>query len=314
MANPTVCIFILLVMNLFWAGSYSVIKYGLGTMDPLALVFWRLLVGLVILLSWVVVRRYPLNLDKSDGARIFLAGLFLAVSNILTVSGIKLSHATDASLLFVFEPVLGIVLASIILKERILPTTVIGLALVICGLLGLSGFDLRSLFGIGASGIGLGNVLIVVGILSESLFTIVLKPVAKKRPAPVIFTGVLISSVIILSLPIYFMGNFSIETTPSSLFAISYLALICTACGYTLWVAILKHVPVNVMLFTIFLQPIGGMLIAALTLGELIDERLLSGGALLIAGMAFAVIGHVRSSRKGRRLSLDPAFADVPGV
>lgn len=314
MANPTLCISILLIMNLFWSGSYSVIKYGLGSMDPLSLVFWRLLLGLAILLSWVIIRRYPLNLDKSDAVRIFLAGLFLAVSNILTVTGIELSNATDASLLFVFEPVWGIVLASIILKERMRLSTVIGLGLVLCGLLGLSGFDLRSLFGIGESGVGLGNVLIVIGILSESLFTIALKPVAKKRPAPVIFTGVLISSATILLLPVYFRGDFAIATTPSALFAIIYLALICTACGYTLWVAILKHVPVNVMLFTIFLQPVGGMLIARLTLGEPIDERLLTGGALLIAGMALAVVGHVRTSRKQRSAILDPAFADAPGV
>ncbi|MFH1829921.1 MAG: DMT family transporter [Pseudomonadota bacterium] len=315
MSNPTVCISILLLMNVFWSGANAVVKYGLGSMDPLVLVFWRVLLGLIILLSWIIIRRYPLNLDLRDGLRIVFAGLCLAASNILIVTGIELSHATDASLLFVFEPVWGIVLATIILKERLLPTTVIALMLVLGGLLGLSGFDLHKFLDIvGNNGVGLGNVLIVTGIMSEGLFTIIINPVATKRPAPVIISGVLLTALLVLSLPIYFRGGISIEIAPASLFAIIYLGLICTACGYTLWIAIMKSVPVNVMLFTIFLQPIAGTLIAATTLGEPIDKRLLTGGTLLIAGMAFAVIGHVRASRKDKRISLDPAFANAPGI
>jgi drug/metabolite transporter (DMT)-like permease len=171
MRSQSSCIAILVAMNLFWAGSYAVIKYGLDQMDPLVLVFWRLVVGLAVLTLWILAKGYSINLDRRDLVRIAMAGLFLAAASFLTVTGIEMSFATDASLLYAFEPIWGIVLASLILKERFLISTGIGLALVLAGLLGLAGFDVRTLLGIGGGVVGLGNMIMVVGLLAESLFT-----------------------------------------------------------------------------------------------------------------------------------------------
>lgn len=306
MSSPSTCIAILVAMNLFWSGSYAVIKYGLDSMDPIALVFWRLLFGLVILVVFVAIKGYSLKIRRGDVIRIVLAGLFLATSSSLTVIGIELSNATDASLLYVFEPVWGIILASLILRERMPFTTIVGLLLVLAGFLSLSGFDFRALFGIGESGVGIGNILMVIGLLAESLFTIVLKPVAKRCGAPVVFAGVLLVAVIATSFPLGMRGDFAPPTTGAGIFAIAYLSIICTALGYTLWVAIMRYIPINVMLFTIFIQPVAGMLIAAATLGEPIDDRIFLGGSMLLAGMATAVFGHMRVSRKRATLEDEP--------
>jgi drug/metabolite transporter (DMT)-like permease len=301
MLTPFTAIALLIPMNLFWAGSYAVIKYGLGSLDPLVLVFWRLLFGITLLGIWILIRRKRISLDlnRNDLLRIMFAGLCLALSNILFIIGIERSHATDASLLYVFEPVWGIILASLILREKMLPSTVAGLVTVIVGLAALSGFDVASPLGSSGCSAGIGNVLMVFGLLGESLFTIILKPVAEKKDAAVIFTGVLLVALLVLSVPISMMGNLTFPTTGQAIFAISYLSLICTAVGYTLWVAMMKCIPVNIMLFTVFIQPVTGMLIAAATLDETIDERLLLGGSLLLAGMAIALSGHLRRGRVG---------------
>jgi len=298
---------ILVVMNLFWAGSYAVMKYGLGQMDPIVLVFWRFVIGLAVLAGWISFRRKPLDLDWKDISRIVFAGLVLAASSFLVVTGIEMSFATDASLLYAFEPVWGIVLATIVLRERFHATTGIGLALILAGLLALSGFDLKALAGIGDGGVGLGNALIVLGLLSESLFTIVLKPVAKKRDASVVVAAVLVTAILALAVPLALRGDFTVPTDGASVFSIAYLSIICTAMGYTGWVAITRHVPVNVMLFTIFIQPVAGTLIAYAALGEPLDERLIVGGSLLLAGMASAVFGHFRAER-----GTAPGLKDAP--
>lgn len=312
MTSTTLCIATLVVMNLFWAGSYAVIKFGLGTMDPIVLVFWRLVIGLVVLSAWIAIKGRSFKLDRSDITRIVFAGLSLAASSFLTVTGIEMSNATDASLLYAFEPVWGIILASLILRERFLATTAAGLVLILVGLLALSGFDFRALAGIGDGGVGLGNAIIVVGLLTESIFTIVLKPVAKKRDASVVLAGVLIAAIIALAVPLAVRGEYTLPTASTSVFALAYLSVICTAMGYTLWVAIMRHVPVNVMLFTIFIQPIAGMLIAAVTLGEALDGRIIIGGSLLLAGMAVAVAGHVRAERGIRITAADEPVAISP--
>jgi len=300
MSRTAICIALLAMMNLFWAGSYAVIKYGLEGMDPLALVFWRLVFGLLILLAWISMRGSSLRLGRGDLFRISLAGLLLASSSLLTVTGIEMSNATDASLLYAFEPVWGIILASIILKERFLITTAAGLVLVLAGLVRLSGLDISAALWTGPGVVGVGNLIVVAGLLTESFFTIVLKPVAKERDAAVIFAGVLAVAVAALAVPVGVRGDLSLPASGRSLFAIAYLSVICTAMGYTLWVAMMRHIPVNVMLFTIFIQPVAGALIATFALGEAIDGRLIAGGALLMAGMAIAVVGHMRAAGKGR--------------
>jgi drug/metabolite transporter (DMT)-like permease len=297
MHSTASCIATLVVMNLFWAGSYAVMKYGLGEMDPIVLVFWRFVMGLVVLSTWIAIKRKSLALDRNDVARIAFAGLVLAASSFLIVTGIEMSYATDASLLYAFEPVWGILLASLILRERFLFTTGIGLALILAGLLALSGFDLKAIAGIGDGGVGLGNALIVIGLLSESLFTIVLKPVAKKRDASVVIAVVLVTAIVALAVPLTMRGKIAMPLDGASVFSIAYLSIICTAIGYTSWVAITRHVPVNVMLFTIFIQPIAGMFIASAALDEALDVRLIVGGSFLLAGMATAVFGHFRAER-----------------
>lgn len=313
MINPAICIALLLVMNLFWAGSYAVVKVGLDSLDPVVLVFFRLVLALLVMIGWLAVRRVPLRVGRGDAARIIGAGLLLAVSNVLWVAGIGLSQATDASLLYVFEPVWGIILATIFLKEKLRMTAVLGLLLAMAGLLRLSGFDLFQ-GGFFSTGQGMGNALVVIGLLAESFFSILLKPVSQRCSAPMVTAGVLAVAVASLAVPAGMRGAFATPVTAGGIASILYLSLVCTVVGYTLWIAVMKHVPVGVMLFTVFLQPLIGPVIAAVTLGESIDARVIGGGALLIAGMTAAVAGHIRSSRR-ERITICPdtvtAAADI---
>lgn len=292
-------------MNLLWACSYVVVKVGLGELDPLSLVFWRFAAALIVLLGIIAVRRPPVRLAGGGIARIAAAGILLGGSNWLWVEGINLSHAADASLLYAFEPVWGILLASIILRERVLWTTVAGLAFVLLGLGALSNFDLAA-FGIGGGGVGLGNLLVVLGLVCEGFYSVTLKPVARRSPALVTTAGTLLVALAVISIPIASRGALPVPARAGPLLAVAYLALVCTVVGYTLWVHVMKHVPVGAMFFTIFIQPLVGPFIAAAALGEAIDARILTGGAFLIAGMAVAVVGHVRSER---RAAIDGAVA-----
>lgn len=284
-------------MNLLWACSYVVVKIGLGDLDPLALVFWRFAAAFVVLFLWLLIRRCPVRMARGDALRIVSAGLLLGSSNWLWVAGINLSYATDASLLYVFEPIWGILLAGIVLRERILWTTIAGLGLVLFGLAALSNFDLAA-FGFSGGGVGMGNLLVVVGLICEGCFSIVLKPMARRVPALVTTAGALGVALVVIAIPIALRGHLPVPTRMSALLAIAYLAFICTVVGYTLWIQIMKHVPVGVMLFTVFIQPVVGPFVAAAALGEAIDARVITGGAFLIAGMAAAVMGHVRSQRR----------------
>lgn len=301
-------IVLLIWMNILWGGSNSVVKMGLNSLDPLALVFWRFLTALAILIVWIAVKRYPIKIEPRCILRIVCSGFLLASSNLLWVTGISMSHATDASLLFVFEPVFGIFLAGIILKEKIRMTTIAGLMLVILG------FVILSNFSVGALGqVAVGNLLLVTNFVVEALYSVVLKPIARKVPAPVIVAGNLIVVVALTSIPMAIRDNFPVPSDRDAIFAIAYLAPVCTVVGYTLWVAVMKHVEVGMMFFTLFMQPISGTLIAAIFIGEALSARLIGGALPLLIGMLIAVMGHLRGERRDRAM-LDEALPVVGGA
>lgn len=312
MQRTIVWVTLLVFMNVCWAGSYSVVKIGLDTMDPYALVYWRFLVPLIILLFPAL--RFIRNIEMSgiDSVRIIFAGVLIAVSHLLWVVGTGMSFATDASLLYVFEPIWGIFLASIFLKERLLWTTIVGLVFVFAGLAALSNFNLK-IFGFGG-GASFGNLLIMMGLICEALFSITVKPIASKYPSTVITAVTLAVAVLALSFPQLARGEFLFPTSTKEISAILYLGIVCTVIGYTLWVQIMKIVPVGMMLFSIFIQPLAGPVIAALVLGEKIDSRVVTGGILLMLGMLVAVIGHQRCVERTSPMQCEGVVAALENI
>jgi len=297
MGHPAVWISLLVMFNLLWAGSYAVMKFGTGSMDPLAIIYLRVVFAFLILAVWSWYKKYSFKIGFRDTMRIVIAGILTGASHFLVISGVNISQATDASLLYVFEPLWGIILAGLFLREKLRASTVIALFIILVGLARLSDFDLKA-FGWSDGGVGFGNVLIVIGLFAESLFSIILKPVAKRHSAAMVMTLVLfVASVVLTPLMIgRYESLFVINL--SDVLVIAYLTILCTVVGYTGWVRIMKHVPVSVMIFSIFIQPIFGPLIAAATLGENIDARILTGGVFLISGMFVAVVGYLRAHRR----------------
>lgn len=295
--NPAYLIIFLVVMNFFWSGAYSITKWGLHSIDELSLIFWRFAVTLFLLLLWIIFKRPSFKVSRPDSMRIVGGGLMLGFSHIMWVTGINLSQATDASLLFVFEPMFGIVLAAVVLKEKTGISTFVGLLLVIVGLPALSNFDLTT-FTSGMGGQSLGNLMMVVSLLCEGLYSILMKPIVRRVPASVIMFGSLAVTVLVVSAAIAFAGHLTVPRGASAIITILYLSVVCTIVGYTMWLAIMKFVPVNVMLFTIFIQPIAGPVVAALTIGEKIDKRIIMAGIFLLSGTLVAVIGHFRRQRR----------------
>ena len=302
MTNPYAWWALLAIMNIFWGASYSVVKYGLATMDSSALVFWRVFSSFIVISIYILIRRPSLRLNRSDIIRIAITGLLMASAHSLWVAGIDLSQATDASLLYSIEPIIGILLATVILRERLYPTTIIGLIIVILGLFRLADFDLTS-FDFSSKRTAIGNLMIITGIVCEGLFSVILKPVARKRSASVVTA----STLFVASIAMFFIsGNeiFSVgHWSYIEVFSLIYLVFICTVIGYTLWVRMMKDVPVGVMMFTLFIQPVAGTVIASATLNEMVDARVLTGGTFLLAGMMVAVFGQANRNRQLRKLA-----------
>lgn len=285
-------ILFLAFMNVIWAGSYTAMKFGASLLSPLEIAFLRLSVSFFIMLIWFFACSSWQKVDKRDLKRIILAGFFVAVGQWLTITGVHLSKASNASLLFAFEPIMGILLATIILKEKTRPSYYVAMFLALVGL-----FVLSNPSKLDPPELGIGNLLVVAGILCEVLFSIILKPTSRRVPA----MQVTLIWLAVATVTIFFPFSTRISEIKFSgagdFFVIGYLSILCTVSGYWLWVKFMEKIPVSIMYFTIFLQPISGPVIAWIFLKETPSQRLLFAAVFLLAGLATAVSGFLRAVR-----------------
>ena len=286
-------ILILIAMNLVWSGSYVAAKVGLETMSPLVLVFWRMGVSAIILIGWIVLKKIPLRLDKKDVWLIIMLGAVMAGAHILWVTGLNYTHASDASLLYAFEPIWAIILASLILTEPFRPAMAVGLGLAFAGLVILSNISFATIGSLFAGSVAFGNFLIVCGLFCESLFSIIAKPLSSRQSPIVVIALALVVTEIILAVPMTLTQSFVIPKSAHEIGSLLYLSVPCTVVGYVLWVKVMRNMPVNVMLYTVFVQTLAGPFIAMVTIGETLDRRLFNGGIFILAGVFTAITSYV---------------------
>lgn len=281
---------LLIGMNFLWAASYTFMKWGMEYMAPMHLLFARMALSVAILFVFSI--GHLQKLDRRMLLRCMLLGLIIAVAHGLGNIGIDKSFAVDGALLYALEPIVAIVYARILLGERMDAARKAALLLAVAGFVILSDIQSGNIF---RNTTFIGNLIMFGGVFADGLFSAVAKPAVKKHPARLVMF-------VTLAFATIFLAPFAALTparhaafTWQAAASIFYLAVICTSIGWTLWVALLKKYPVNVIAITVFLQPVVGPVISHFTLGEEISARVWFGGGIILAAVLIAVLKRKRS-------------------
>jgi len=282
---------ILIVLNFFWAAALSAYKIIEQYLEPGGIVTLRFgLAAVSLLLVWPWL---PGETPRGrDLAKTCVLGLIVfVVGHRLQVLGNKLSTASNSSVLMAIEPLVAAVAAAIFLREHIGPRRLIGFAFGLLGVALLNGVW-RSDFqwmGLGAS------LIFMASFFSETAYSIVGKGIIQ-RAGPI--------KVLALSLVVGTVVNLLIDG-PTTLAAAGRLpaqawllllglALICTAFGYSFWFLVIREGEVNVAAMTIFAQPVFGVTLARLWLGETLHWGQLWGSAAIVAGLAIGLSRQIK--------------------
>lgn len=276
--------YLLIIMNLLWAASYSFMKWGMEYLAPIHLLFVRMLVSFIVLffVSFGKWKGMPVKVVF----RCALLGLVIAIAHGFGIVGMDKSHAIDGAVLYALEPIVAIVYARILLKERMDSWRILALVLALTGFAILSNVFSDNLL---SNLTFVGNFLMLIGVFADGAFSSVAKPAVEHYPARVIMMIALLFTTL-------FLLPFAIATPVRStviswqpVVSIFYLSVICTSVGWTIWVYFLKRFPVNIIALTVFLQPVFGPFISHFTLGEQISARVWFGGSVILIAIAIAV-------------------------
>jgi drug/metabolite transporter (DMT)-like permease len=246
----------LLLTTIIFGLHYTVAKNLMpGHFTPMQLIFLRLLFATLIF--WIFQKLFvPEKVDKKDLARLAVLGFIgFATNQALFYEGLNLTSPVDASLIHILNPILVLIMASVIIKEKITGFKLGGI------LLGSSGALILILFG-HAGGFNssplLGNILITINMVFYALYLVLLKPLVTKYHTSTILKWVSLFGFLFI-IPFSFKSMIALQISEIDTFSwlsLGYIILFCTFLAYLLINFALRHVDASAVSYYTYLQPV----------------------------------------------------------
>lgn len=291
MSGPYV---ILLAANLVFATGYAVSRIVLADVGPATLGLARVLIGGAPLLAWAAWRgRSAPRRRWTVGDRIrvaFMGVVGFALAFALGNWGLARSTASNAALLITVEPTTLLVLAPLLLGERLSGRETLGAVLTLLGAVvvvvdGVPGLT-RSLMPHWR-----GDLLLILSGVAYAAYSLLGQGVLTRHPvARVTAHSVVWGAVSIAPLAAHeWHAGPPPAWTATAVVGTLYLGVVITALGYAVWNWCLERVGAARVAAFVNVQPLAGALLGVWWLHEPLTPFLVGGGLLIVAGLHLTV-------------------------
>lgn len=289
----------ILIASIIWGANSPIMKWTLTSVPLFSLAFIRFFLATLFITPFVIKSASPAGrfakIKKEDWQAITLAALLGITLNVsLFFLGLKFTYAVNAAFIIATIPIFTVVAAGFFLREKLTGKLVLATILALAGLLLILGPPILTL---GPSHL-LGGFLLILSALTWVGYEIVSKKLFKSYSAAVVtFYSFLIGSATFLPLAIFEFfrdPNWVLNLTTSSYVGIFYGAVFSSTAAYFAWQYGLSKIPASQASFFFYLEPITGVIVSVLLLGEQITPFFLLGAILISFGVFWAE--HKRKS------------------
>ena len=272
------------MMAAIWGANFVVVKYATHVFNPIAFTGLRVVVAAIFLMAFAMARG-GFSLSRSDVIRLLLLGVVgNGIYQLLFVLGVARTRAGNASLIVGAAPAFIALAARARGMERVKRMTFVGIALSITGVA-------LVIAGSGSSSNGqttmLGSVLVFLGVLAWTLYTILLQPFTERVDVIELSAVTLVGGAIpwlFTSLPALTTTDWAAVGTGGWL-AVFYSSVISMGVAYFFWYRGLRVLgPTRTAVYS-NLQPIVALLVAWAFLGEIPTIFQGIGTVTIIAGV-----------------------------
>lgn len=249
--------------------------------------FIMLRVGGAAILFWLIGLLGPKEkIATSDWPRILGCAVFGMVINMLFFfKGLSLSTPINSSVIVTLSPVMVLILASILIRERVTLLKSIGIVVGLAGALILVLFSSESTGN--APNIPLGNILFIVNAFSYGLYLILVKPLTAKYHSFTLMKW-LFTIAIFINLPVT-IGEFTdvdwLHLPFEAIWKMGFVVLGTTFTTYLLNVYALKQLSASTISAFIYLQPLIAIIYAVATGADTLNMIKISAALLVFAGV-----------------------------
>ena len=274
----------LILTNIFWGASGVAVKIAqlqLGTFEIVALRFIAAMPLLIIItVLWKGWR--ALKIDKKDMPYIaILAFMGIPLEFLLQVTSLAYTTATCFTLIFSLSPFFIIFASAILINEKITLHKAVG---ALIGFIGVTFIITNGSLAVPNN--LLGDCIAIMANVVWALYTVMGKPINEKYSALTVLNYTFIFGALEL-LPFYFIspGLSPVEFTGSTWIAMGFLTIFCSLVAFLLYNYGTEKLPASIAGMFIYIQPLSGVALAAIVLGESITVYTILGTFLIIYGI-----------------------------
>ncbi|GIV06587.1 MAG: hypothetical protein KatS3mg016_2162 [Fimbriimonadales bacterium] len=281
---------VLVFLNILWAGANPAALVMMQHHRPEWVAAFRFLGAAALLLglmAFPAARRVLAPLFPRSPSHFLLAASigFFGVPTAYTCYfwGTKLSTATEATLLVSSSPIFYAILARLALGERFPREKMLGILL---GVVGVWVIVNKGLLLSQFSGATLGNLLVLLGVLTESVNVVVAKSLAMRYSGVALLTIESSFAAMALTAVSWLLaGAPNLNWTPTDFWMWFYLTVVCTVFAFSVWFYLMERAPVGAMGVTIFAQTPAAAFIGYFLLHEQLHPTIWIGAGLIVSGI-----------------------------
>tara|TARA_B110000091_G_scaffold10241_1_gene9847 strand:- start:401 stop:1276 length:876 start_codon:yes stop_codon:yes gene_type:complete len=265
---------------IIWGMGFVIAKAAMEHFSPILLMALRFTLTALCMI-WFF-RPDPKLFNKL----FWIAFVSAAIQYSLTFTGVSGIDASTAALLIQLEVPFAILLAAVLLGDKLTIRQGVGVSLAFCGAILIVGEPKLAN--------NMRYVLMVIGGgFAWSLGQIMIKMMGVSGGFS------LISSVAVFAAPQLFIASYLLEdnqidqiitASPAAWAAVVYLSLVMTTLGYAMWYRLLGLYDVNMVMPFLLLLPVASVVGGYLFLDEILTTKIAIGGLLALAGVAIITV------------------------
>lgn len=262
------------------------LSVDLGPVDHLVirytLVCIAYLAGLAVMGGWRIERR--------DWPRLLVLAIVGTGYSLASAFGFEHVPAGIGSLIIGTEPLLIAILGAVIAQDKLSPRAIMGLVVAFAGTTLLVWNDLGTTGG-GKSFLR-GCLLVFLSALAFAVYVVASKPLIRKYGSySVAALSTLLSAVLLILMARPPILATVATMTPRNWFDMAYVVILSTFLSSIAWNYAASRLPAATSGAFLYIMPVIGVVAGAIILGEKITSATLTGGVLILLGVAIVQLG-----------------------
>ena len=282
----------MVLLGLIWGSSFLWIKIAIGEIPPATLVAWRMTLGAVGMVAFLVAVGRRVRSSRSSLGKLALLGLVNTALPIFLISwGEQFIDSGTAAVLNSFVPVFSLLLAGVVLRTE--PVNSLRVGGVVIGFGGAALLASRE-FALRADPSALiGTLAVAVAAASYAAGGSYARHSMRGMHRYEVAAGSLVFAAIyawILALGVD--GGVILPTQPGPIIAVLWLGLIGSFLAYLIYFLLIERLGATVAGMVTYTFPVVGVALGVIFLHELLDWRLAVGAALVLVGIVVVTLRY----------------------